>query len=152
MDSPMKKMLLSRDPNKSYPSNLGKKWYDDEDALLMEELNNNIDIEIIAQKHNRTLGGIKCRCGHIAYNMYLQDIPMEEIIEKTHLDEQYIKQIIDKKTNKYEKTNKIDKNKSNNINLIENEIIEMKKDIKEIKNNVNELVSMMKAVYEFEDS
>jgi hypothetical protein len=99
MDSPMKKMLLSRYPNKSYPSNLGKKWYDDEDALLMEELNNNIDIEIIAQKHNRTLGGIKCRCGHIAYNMYLKDIPMEEIIEKTHLDEQYIKQIIDKKTN-----------------------------------------------------
>ena len=44
------------------------------------------------------------------------------------------------------------KNKSNNINLIENEIIEMKKDIKEIKNNVNEIVSMMKAVYEFEDS
>lgn len=62
------------------------------------------------------------------------------------------KQIIDKKTNKYEKTNKIDKNKSNNINLIENEIIEMKKDIKEIKNNVNELISMMKAVYEFEDT
>lgn len=30
--------------------------------------------------------------------------------------------------------------------------MEIKKDIREIKNNIKELVAMMKALYEFEDS
>ena len=47
-----------------------QKLSDDEEILLLEELNNNIDIENIAQKHCRTIGGIHSRRQDIAYKMY----------------------------------------------------------------------------------
>lgn len=42
-------------------TNIGKKWYKYEDDQLLQELNNNINIEIIAKKHKRTIGGIISR-------------------------------------------------------------------------------------------
>ena len=51
-------MVSVSNEHREYPSNMGQKWSDEEEILLLEELNNNIDIEIIAQKHNRTIGGI----------------------------------------------------------------------------------------------
>jgi hypothetical protein len=51
-------MVRISNEDREYPSNMGQKWSDDEEILLLEELNNNIDIEIIAQNHNRTIGGI----------------------------------------------------------------------------------------------
>ena len=87
-------MVRISNEDREYPSNMGQKWSDDEEILLLEELNNNIDIEIIAQNHNRTIGGI-----------------------------------INKK-----------------------DYIELTNDIKQIKNTLGELVEMMKAVYEFEDT
>ena len=50
---------------------MGQKWSDEEETLLLQELNDNIDISIIAQKHNRTIGGINSRRQEIAYKMYL---------------------------------------------------------------------------------
>ena len=93
---------MNQNPDKEYPSNHLKKWSDEEEIELLEELNKNIDIEIIAQNHNRTKGGISSRCQHIAYKMYLKNISIEEIIEKTKLDEKSINKIIE---NKREETN-----------------------------------------------
>jgi uncharacterized coiled-coil DUF342 family protein len=45
--------------------NMGQKWTDDEDTLLLEELNKNIDIETISQTHKRTIGGVRSRCQKI---------------------------------------------------------------------------------------
>ena len=145
----MLKMLKSKSKNtdKEYPSKLGQKCTDAEDILLLEELNRNIDIEKIAQNHNRTIGGIHCRRRDIAYKMYLKNFSMKEIIENTKLDEESIHQIINKKQNYTSK--KITENTP--PFSIENEMIEMKNDIKELKNTIKELVEMMKAVYEFED-
>lgn len=39
-------------------SNVCQQWTDEEEALLLEELNTNNDIETIAKKHGRTEGGI----------------------------------------------------------------------------------------------
>ena len=83
-----------------YPSNMGQKWSVQEETLLLEELNNNMDVEIIAQRHNRTIGGINSRRQLIAYNMYLKNASTEEIIRKTKLDYNCIKQIIEKKSKK----------------------------------------------------
>ena len=74
MDSPMLKMLKSQNPDKEYPSNIGLKWFEDEETILLEELKKNTDIEIIAQNHNRTRGGINSRRKEIAYKMYLKNI------------------------------------------------------------------------------
>lgn len=136
-------------------SNIGKKWSDTEENVLLNELNSNVDINIIAQSHNRTIGAINARRKLIAYKMYTNNVDMEEICIKTKLNEIEIMEAIEHIENKNtkrgsKKTNKI----LNVINKIDDnrndDIIEIKKDILEIKKNIKELVAMMKALYEFE--
>ena len=50
------------------------KWSNEEEILLLEELNNNIDIQIIAQKHGRTIEVLIQDGDKIAYKMYLKNI------------------------------------------------------------------------------
>lgn len=151
-------MVRISNEDTEYPSNMGNKWSNEEELLLLEELNNNIDIETIAQKHNRTIGGINCRLRDIIYKMYLKNNSIEEIIKQTKLDYNYIKEIIEKKQDnnlKKNKTKEIDNlfisiNKNDYIEL-QNDVKKIKNDINEIKNTLKELVKMMNAVYEFED-
>jgi len=145
-------ILKSKNSDKEYPSHIGKKWSDEEETLLLEELNKNMDIELIAKTHNRTTGGIYSRRNLIAYRMYTSNISIKEIIMKTKLDEDKIIEIINKNKNK-KNTNEfktIIENKK--VFSIEIEIDEIKNDIKELKSTIKELVEMMKAVYEFEDT
>ena len=152
-------MMKIQNPEKEYPSNMGQKWSDEEEILLLEELNNNIDIETIAQKHSRTIGGINSRRKEIARKMYLKNVSIEEIIKQTKLDIDCIEQTIQKRENndsKKIKTKEIDNvfisiNK-NDYKELQNDVKNMKNDIKVIKNTLGELVEMMKAVYEFEDT
>ena len=153
-------MVSVSNEDTEYPSNMGQKWSDEEEILLLDELNNNnIDIEIIAQKHGRTIGGINSRRREIAYKMYLKNVSIEEIIRQTKLDNNSIEEIIKKRQNnnsKKIKTKEIDNvfisiNKNDYIEL-QNDVKNMKNDIKQIKNTLGELVEMMKAVYEFEDT
>lgn len=143
--------LKSQNPDKDYPSRTGERWSDKEDTLLLEELSKNIDIQVIAQCHNRTTGGINSRRYEIAYKLYNNNISMEEIIFKTKLNEGQIIETYDKKRQK-----KHIKCKSVTEILkpfsIKNEISEMKNEIKDLKNTIKELVEMIKAVYEFEDA
>lgn len=133
-------MIRISNKDKEYPYNMGQKWSDEEEILLLEELNNNIDIEIIAQKHNRTIGGINSRRKEIAYKMYLKNVSIEEIIRQTKLDSNSIEGTIKKRQNK------------NDYVELQNDVKNMKNDIKQIKNTLGELVEMMKAVHEFKDT
>ena len=152
-------MVRISNEDTEYPSNMGQKWSDAEESLLLEELNNNIDIETIAQKHNRTIGGINSRRQEIAYKMYVKNVSIEEIIKRTKLDYNCIEQTIQKRqtnNSKKIKTKDIDNvfisiNKNDYIEL-QNDVKKMKNSINEIKNTLGELVEMMKAVYEFENS
>ena len=92
-------MVKIQNPEKEYPSNIGKKWSDEEEILLLEELNKNIDIETISQTHNRTIGGINSRRREIAYKMYLKNVSMKEIINQTKLDDECIRQTIERRQN-----------------------------------------------------
>ena len=148
----MLKMLKTKNPDTDYPTNMGQKWTDEEENTLLQELDKNINIEIIAQTHNRTIGGIRGRQRTIAYNMYVKKVSIEDIIRKTKLDKEQIMEIITRKENPQKKVKitqepKIEPKKVS----LENEIIEMRSEIKELKNTIKELVDMMKAVYEFED-
>ena len=99
MDSPMLKMLKQKNPDTDYPINTGQIWTDEEENTLLQELDKNINIEIIAQTHCRTIGGIKGRQRTIAYNMYVKNVSIEEIIIKTKLDKEQIIEIITRKEN-----------------------------------------------------
>jgi len=149
----MLKMVKSKNPDKEYPSNFGQKWTDEEENTLLQELDKNINIELIAQIHNRTIGGIIGKQLTIAYNMYVKKVSIEDIIIKTKLDKEQIMETITRKENsqKKEKTTQKPKIEPKKVSL-ENEIIEMRSEIKELKITIKELVEMMKAVYEFEDS
>ena len=92
-------MLKSKNPDKERPSKHMKKWNDEEETLLLEELSKNMDIRVIAQSHNRTIGGISARRRQIAYNLYSNNTTMEEIILKTKLEEDEIMQIIKRRQN-----------------------------------------------------
>ena len=151
-------MVRISNDDKEYPTNMGQKWTDEEEALLLAELYNNIDVGTIAQKHNRTIGGIESRRREIAYKMYLNKMSTEEIIKKTKLDYDSIKQTIEKrqKYNSKKQSKEIDNvfisiNKNDYLEL-QNDVKKMKYDVNEIKNTLGELAEMMKAVYEFEDT
>jgi hypothetical protein len=152
-------MVRISNEDTEYSSNMGQKWSDEEEILLLEELNNNIDVETIAQKHSRTIGGINSRRREIAYKMHLKNVSIEEIIKQTKLDYDSIKQTIQKRENHKStkiKTKEIDNvfisiNKNDYIEL-QNDVKNMKNDIKIIKNTLGELVEMIKALYEFEDT
>jgi hypothetical protein len=90
-----------------------------------------MNIDIISQSHQRTIGGIVGRQRTIAYNMHLSNYTIEEIILKIQ---------------------KTKKNDPLNLLSLENEVIAMKFEIKELKNMIKELVEMTKAVYDFEDT
>jgi hypothetical protein len=141
-------MLKSQNPDKEYPSNMGKKWADEEEILLLEELSKNIDIQLIAQSHNRTIGGINSKRREIAYKLYSNNNSMEEIMLKTKLDEDEIIETIKRRQNNPKKCKSVTEIKT----PFSIEIYELKNDIKELKNTIKELVEMMKAVYEFEDA
>ncbi len=145
MESNMLKMLKSQNPEKEYPTNTGQKWTNEEENLLLEELNKDICIRLIAETHKRTVGGINTRRQEIAYKLYVNGCSMDEIINKTKLDEYQINDAIKRRKNKPI----IETQKPFSI---ESEISIIKNDIKELKNSVKELVEMMKAVYEFEEA
>ena len=79
------------------PSKAGKKWTEDEDNMLLQELYNNMDIDSISKAHNRNIGGISSRQETIAYNMHLKKTPIDEIVKKTKLDEKQVTDMIAKK-------------------------------------------------------
>jgi hypothetical protein len=141
-------MVRISNDDTEYPSNMGQKWSYEEEILLLEELNNNIDIETIAQKHSRTIGGINSRRQEIAYKMHLKNMSTEEIIKQTKLDFDCITQTI-KKRQKI-KTTEIDKLLI--VTELQNDVKNIKNDINQIKNTLGELVEMIRAVYEFEDT
>ena len=150
MESKMLINLKSRNPDKDYPSNLGQKWTDEEESLLLEEVHNNIDIEKISLSHGRTIGGIRSRLRVISYKMYSNGVPMEEIVRQTKLDVGCIEETIKRKQNNTpdnpEKMKKVKKETPPEETVkIEDEIIEMKKDINEIKKTINELFEMIKS-------
>jgi len=154
-------MVRISNEDKEYPSNMGQKWSDEEEILLLQELNDNVEIKIIAQNHNRTIGGINSRRQEIAYKMYLKQLSIEDIIKQTKLDYNCIEEIIQKKQKRQNNTSKIKTKEVDNVFIsinkndyieLQNDVKNMKNDIKQIKNTLGELVEMIKLIYEFEDT
>ena len=146
--SEMKKMFKENSDKRL--SSVGKKWYPEEKEQMIKELEEGLSIEQIAVKHNRSFNGIYFKIKEHAYNLYLKNIPIEEIIQKSKLSKQEIEDAIFyyESKNKEKKQKKINKKEEKKE---ENDINEIKKDIQEIKKDIKELIEMIKAIYEFED-
>ena len=72
--------LKIQNPDTTNPSNHGKLWTTEEENTLLQELDKNINVEIIAENHNRTVGGIRGKQRTIAYNMYVKNVSIDEIM------------------------------------------------------------------------
>ena len=150
---------------------MGKKWNEEEEATLLDELEKDMDMNQIAQNHKRTIGAISFRLEDIAYKMNSKEVPMEEIIRKTRLTEERIAETIQKRQqarqqqrqeqpNRGPKEGTVSqaepkpktKSEEGEITELKNEIVHMKREISELKGSIKELIEMMKAVYEFEDA
>jgi hypothetical protein len=146
------------------PSNMGKKWNDEEEASLLDELEKDMDMNQIAQNHKRTVGAISFRLEDIAYKMHSKEIPTEEITRKTRLTEERITETIQKRQQARQPNRGGPKEitvsqpqpklkpEESEIAELKNEMVVMKNEIIELKGSIKELIEMMKAVYEFEDA
>ena len=143
-----KTFIPLQESGKDYPKNLGKLWTKDEENLLLQELSENFDIEKIAINHERTIGGIIAKINDIAYKMYVRNISISEIIEKTKLDEKKLEEVIEKK--KIQSGKKINDNTDKLVR--KSDIIEIKYEIKELKILMKKMNEMIKAIYEFENA
>ena len=184
-------------PTNEIPQSKGQKWTIEEETQLLEELDKGLDNDSIAKIHKRTIGGITSRIRGVAYKMYIDNNSIEDISNKTKLDEIQILDIFErqqyklrqkeekkeekepiKKYNYVKKEEKESITKYKPIELItvnindlitinkndvvsvdkndyiklQNDVINMKNEIVELKTSINELIYMMKAVYEFEDA
>lgn len=87
---------------------VGSKWSYKEELELLDEINENKTVKQIAEKHERTIGGINSRIHHIAYNMYKNDIPINEIENKTRLNRR-VKKNVHNNEEIYEKLKEMEK-------------------------------------------
>jgi hypothetical protein len=141
--------------NKEKYPNAGRKWTDEEEDILLEELDKNIDIDTIAENHSRTTGGINSRCNVIAYKMYLNNIDVEEIIKKTKLSKKEIQYAISLRENRpVKKEKEKEKVKTTQISIQpkNSEIAELKTEIIGLKKDVKEMLRLIHELYAFETS
>ena len=139
--------------NKEKYPNAGRKWTDEEEDRLLEELDKNIDIDTIAENHNRTTGGINSRCNVIAYKMYLNNIDVEEIIKRTKLSKKEIQYAISLRENRPVKKDKVQiKIETKQTNIQSSEIAELKTEIIGLKKDVKEMLRLIHELYAFETS
>lgn len=94
-----------------------KDWTTTEKNQLLNEINDNVDYDTIALNHNTTTLIIKTRIFHMSYKMYLQDIPIDDIIIKMKLNKDTFFNYIYKQNKK--------KNISNNENLYNKSIFHL---------------------------
>jgi hypothetical protein len=143
----------------------GEPWtnYDDEQLDFLYN-KKNLNVIEISNLNNRTPGTIisrlikykyiNTRQSARGYLIYKNSELYKEIVSKNRYNKS---DKLEKPKKEKEKTNKTNENYLITINRndyfdLKYDVDIMKNDIKEIKNTLNELVEMMKAVYEFEDA
>ncbi len=118
------------------PKLFGKKWTTYEEQMLLEELQNNMPIQDIAKRHDRSVGGVQSRIHELIYKMSTQNTSIKEIMQKTKLNEDEINEII-----KFQHHKALNKPSSNKDNL---DILH--KEIKALNDRIDKLELLIKTV------
>jgi phosphoribosylformylglycinamidine (FGAM) synthase-like enzyme len=160
MDSRTLKFFRNANPDIDLPSSFGSKWTDNEEKQLLDEIARNIDTQIIAEKHGRTLGGINSRIREIAYKMHISNFTIDKIIEATRLTKEQIDEIVERKERyKKEKKERTANNTNNSINKnstehilhikqynYDEDINKIKKQLNAIENKIDRLFDLLKTL------
>ena len=132
--------------------NAGEPWKPEEDLQLNKLYNEDLlDIMEISEIHNRAPGGIISRL--VKHNYITRRTNARGYI--TYKNSDLYKDIVSKNNKTPDVTEKKERgNKEvDDIFVCINKCnyIELKQDVMEMKNNIKELIEMMKSVYEFEN-
>lgn len=120
--------------------NRGKKWDNNEETLLLDEISKNIPLDSIAVNHGRTKGAIVLHLQEMAYKMHLFGVSFDDIISKTGLDKTQIDKIIENNGLTGDKLQK---------HLVEEDrkkLNELVTEVKSIKNDLSEIKSLLRSV------
>lgn len=158
------------------PSAHGKKWTELEEQQLLNELEIDMNYNAIAENHNRTRGGIRGHIHEMAYHMHSNKISKEEIMEKMRLTPENLDDIITRRSMKDDKPKKekteplVKINQpvldplQTEFNILKTEVRQMRSELTEIKTeiktfgkefvslkkSIQQMMIMMKTIYEFE--
>jgi len=138
--------------------NIGKAWKKEEIDILLNEIKDKKEYKEIAESHKRTIGGITSRLRSIAANLYVdQDKTVEECIKITGLDKSDIIDAINKR--EYSDRIKIESKqiktqvKRHDVSVPTSvPVSELRQEIITIKKDVKEILRLMNLLYEFEAS
>ena len=90
----MLQQLKMKNKEKDYPSRLGQPWLIEEHNQLIEELQSQESIREIAEKHNRTEGGIKARFKLIIKQFHEKGKTAQEISDIFSLSLKEVEELI----------------------------------------------------------
>jgi len=117
-------------PNK--PVKWGSKWTDEERELLLKYLKKSYDVMTIADKLERSEGGVEAEIKRIVYEKHKENMLIEDISSELNLTYKSIKQIIKIET---------EKNIEKEIAYLtkENKLLQLQIDNQRLKKELNSL-------------
>jgi hypothetical protein len=121
-------------------SNVGKKWTEEEEKNLLEELSRDLSIAEIAEIHKRKVGGINARREKIVYDLHVKGADNEEIKKITKLKDSEIMFSITVATSKEMRKKENDEKKEADKKLANTEINELKNRITNLENILDDIV------------
>ncbi len=135
--------------NRKYKNN-GKRWSDEEDEQLIQELSQNLSFEELSNIHQRSISALKARINIKAVNDHKNGVDLEVIYSRYNLNEttfnealEYVKKMENKKEDeKGEKKKEIKKEVQQVQNVEEKEINTLL--LKELLLEMREIKLMMK--------
>ena len=138
-----------------YPERMGEKWGSDEITKLLSSIENKTSIEDIAKEHRRTVGGINTRRRCLAVDYWFNEKKSkDEIMRITGLTLADIDDAIKRKESALRLKKIIEENKNEIPNTTESlqskEIAELKEEVLSLKKDVKEMLRLMNALYDFE--
>ena len=134
-----------------------RRWTIDEEERLIEEIAMITEIEMIARIHNRTPKEIQTKIRAIALEMYKNNHPIDDILNKTKISEREMLIIVQKKVEQKNWNNKVVKNTKNkntkkrkeNTDEEINEYNNLQNNIHTLKNGVSNMFSELSDIVNF---
>jgi len=142
--------------------NMGAAWRESEIEQLLNEVRDGQTYEEIAKTHKRTVGGIVSRLKDIAYECHNKQMSINEIVVLTSISKN---DVIDTIVQKDKRKENIEKRKEKHAAGFElssktkptsqttsapSEIAELTNEVVSIKKDVKEILRLMNALYDFE--
>ena len=127
---------------KNPPTNLGKKWSDSEIQQLLQGVKQKKTIDELAEIHQRTSGGIRCRIKQLAADYYFNDNrPIDEIMKFTGLDKETIMDTISKR--QYEMDLK---EKTMRVKLVEKQQEQTIPQMEQLEQKKEDMISLLREI------